>query len=418
MAHVTLLPVGQAWARNSVNVAVFRNDPITTAGDQQFVSYYDADGRVVIAQRKLGDTAWKTTVTDLAGDVTDAHNVISMIADGDGYLHLSWDHHGHPLRYARSNAPGSITFTKADMTGQTEKNVTYPQFFTMPNGDLLFMFRDGESGRGNLVINRYDTKAKTWSQLHANLISGENQRNAYWQACVDPKGSIHVSWVWRESGDVASNHDVCYARSDDGGRTWKRSDGTAYALPITLATAEIAAAVPQKQELINQTSMCTDTDGRPIIATYFRPVGATIVQYFIVRHDGVAWKTIQTTQRKTPFSLSGGGSKAIPVSRPQVLARTIEGKTGVWVVFRDTERDNRVSMAGCDDVANPTWTTRDLTDFSVRYWEPSYDHVRWQRDGVLNLYVQTAGQGDGEGLEDVGPQTAHVLEWKPPANGE
>jgi hypothetical protein len=416
-APPTLMPIGDAWAKDSVNVTVFRNDPITTAGDDQYAAYYNEDGRVVIAHRKLSDTRWTNTVTDLKGKVADAHNGISIIADGDGYLHISWDHHGNPLRYARSKAPGSapgpIEFETLEMTGQTEGNVTYPQFFKLANGNLIFMFRDGASGRGNLVINSYETRAKKWTQIHANLISGEGHRNAYWEACVDGKGSIHVAWVWRESGDVASNHDICYARSDDAGQTWVKSDGSPYSLPITLKSAEIVSKIPQKQELINQTSMCTDTDGRPIIATYFRPVGGTLVQYAIVRFDGRAWQTTVVTDRKTTFSLSGGGSKQIPISRPQVLARSEGGKTGVWVIFRDSERGSRVSMAGCPDLSDPKWTTTDLTDFSVRYWEPSYDHIRWQRDGVLDLYVQMAGQGDGETLEDLPPQTANVLEWKP-----
>jgi hypothetical protein len=410
---VKLMPLGDAWARNSVNVTVFRNDPITTAGDDQYAARYDADGHVVIAHRKLAEATWSETVTDLTGKVTDAHNVISMIADGTGYLHLSWDHHGNPLRYARSTAPGATTFERLPMTGQTEANVTYPQFFRMPGGNLIFMYRDGASGRGNLVIDAYDTRARRWSQLYGNLISGEGHRNAYWEACVDPKGVIHVAWVWRESPNVASNHDVCYARSADGGHTWTKSDGTPYALPITARSAEVASAVPQGRDLINQTSMCTDADGRPVIATYFRGPGDKVVQYYIIRHDGTAWQTIRTTDRTAPFSLAGGGSKAVPISRPQVLARTAGGKTGIWVIFRDAERGSRVSVAACPDLIHPTWTTRDLTDFPVRYWEPSYDHVRWQRDGVLDLYVQVAGQGDGEGLEDVPPQKAQVLEWKP-----
>lgn len=30
------------------------------------------------------------------------------MVDGTGYLHLSWDHHVHPLRYAQSVEPGSL----------------------------------------------------------------------------------------------------------------------------------------------------------------------------------------------------------------------------------------------------------------------------------------------------------------------
>jgi len=75
----------------------------------------------------------------------------------------------------------------------------------MPGGDLIFMFRNGASGNGDLVLNYYDCKAKQWSQRHANLIAGEGKRNAYWQGTVDSKGVIHLSWVWRESPDVARN---------------------------------------------------------------------------------------------------------------------------------------------------------------------------------------------------------------------
>jgi hypothetical protein len=412
-----LMPLGEAWAANSVNAVVFRGDPITTHEQQQYAAYYDADGRVVIASRQIGQVDWQRTVTQLQGNVKDAHDDISIIADSRGYLHVSWGHHGDPLRYTRSKQPGVLEFREQlPMTGQTEGNVTYPQFFRLADGNLLFLYRDGSSGSGNLVVNQYDAATQTWIQLHDNLISGEGKRNAYWQATADVRGSIHLSWVWRESPDVASNHDICYARSDDGGKTWVKSTGEAYKLPITAATAEVAAAVPQKHELINQTSMCTDGEGRPMIATYFRPADEKVVQYMLIRHDGHGWGQEQVSPRRTAFSLSGAGSKQIPISRPQVVAWSKGGHTGAAMIFRDTERESRASIAVCKDLGSAgksRWTVTDLTPFSVRYWEPSFDRVRWERDGVLDLYVQAVGQGDGEALENVPPQTAYVLEWKP-----
>src|SRR6187455_2257993 len=142
-----LMPLAPGWAANSINAGVYRSDPLTTHDQTQYAAFYNADGRVVIATRKLTDTQWTTTVTDLTGNLQDAHNIISIIADGAGYLHVSWDHHGHPLRYVRSKAPESLEFTgKIPMTGKNESNVTYPQFFRLPDGNLLFFFRDGASG--------------------------------------------------------------------------------------------------------------------------------------------------------------------------------------------------------------------------------------------------------------------------------
>src|SRR5688572_24081294 len=94
-ADAHLIALGRAWAANSVNCAVYRNDPITTHDQRRYAAYYDRDGRVIIASHSLAHPDVATVVTPFSGDVKDAHNVISIIADGDGFLHLSWDHHGH-----------------------------------------------------------------------------------------------------------------------------------------------------------------------------------------------------------------------------------------------------------------------------------------------------------------------------------
>src|SRR5438046_87580 len=88
-----LMQIGDAWAQNSINTTVFRNDPVTTFGDKQYAAYYNPEGHIVIATRTIGQTDWQPTVTPLEGNLKDAHRVISIIADGDGYLHISWDHH-------------------------------------------------------------------------------------------------------------------------------------------------------------------------------------------------------------------------------------------------------------------------------------------------------------------------------------
>jgi len=230
--------IGKAWARNSVNANILRHNSVVSHEDNQYVAYYDANGFVMLAKRKLGSKQWVINKTQYKGNAKDAHYSISIMVDGDGYLHMSWDHHGDPLRYCRSKTPASLDLTeKLPMTGKKEGNVTYPEFYRLPNGDLLFMYRDGASGRGNLMMNHYNLKTKEWTQLQDAFINGEGNRNAYWQMCTDTFGTIHLSWVWRESGDVASNHDMGYAKSKDAGRTWLKSNGEKYHLPITAESA-------------------------------------------------------------------------------------------------------------------------------------------------------------------------------------
>lgn len=409
---VRIVDVADGWARNSVNAVVFRKNALVSHGDQQYIAFYDPDARVVLGRRTLGSDAWALRTTPYTGNALDAHNSISLMVDGAGYLHLAWDQHNNALRYARSVGPGALELSdKMPMTGRDEASVSYPEFYRQPDGGLLFFYRDGGSGRGNLVINRYDPAKQTWTRLHSNLISGEGRRNAYWQAFVDHQGTLHVSWVWRESPDVASNHDMAYARSRDGGRSWETSQGRPYTLPITAASAEVAVRIPQNSELINQTSMSADRDGNPYIASYWRRAGSAVPQYQVVYRSGSAWKELALNLRRTPFSLSGVGTKAIPVSRPQIMVSLAGSKPAALLVFRDAERGSKVSVASISDFSAGRWTVRDLTTDAVGAWEPSFDSELWRARGELNLFLQAVPQVDAEGIANVAASKVRVLQW-------
>ena len=238
------------------------------------------------------------------------------------------------------------------------------------------------------------------------LIDGEDERNAYWQLYVDEAGTIHLSWVWRETWTVETNHDICYARSFDNGVTWYKTSGEKYVLPIRAANAEYACRLPQNCELINQTSMSADAAGNPYIATYWRSSDSDVPQYRLVWYDGQAWHNRRVTDRKTPFTLKGGGTKMIPIARPRIVVEA--GET--YYVFRDEERGSRVSVAHTKDVATGEWAITDLTDFPVDAWEPSHDTELWKQERKLHLFVQRTRQGDGEHTAEIEPQMVYVLE--------
>lgn len=402
----------KAWARNTINAVIFRKDSVASNRGVQYIAFYDEKGEVILGNRRLGTDEWTFRKTGFTGNIHDAHNTISIIVDGAGILHMAWDHHGQSLNYVKSVEPGSLMLTdRLIMTGIDEMNVTYPEFFNLPDGGLLFMFRDGSSGNGRTMLNRYDAVSGIWEAIARPLIDGEGLRNAYTnQIAIDNDGSWHISWCWRETGDVSSNHDICYAVSHDEGMTWQTSRGARYRLPIIAETAEYAFSIPQKSELINHTSMTTDNFNHPLIATYWRPEDEVVPQYQVVWHDGLSWRASQIGERKSPFTLSGAGTKRIPMSRPKVLVDR-EGRT--IVIFRDQERGWRVSAAVSEDPHLEEWDIFDLSEDDVGLWEPSYDTSLWQQTGMLNLYVQKVGQGDGERLEDLPPQIVSIYEWQP-----
>lgn len=404
--------VGQGWAGNSINTVAFRQNALVSDVEHQYVAWYAQDGHVMLGKRRIGSDAWEVRDTGLSGDLRDAHNAISIMLDGEGRLHMAWNHHDVGLHYARAVAPGSLELVPAAMLGRDENRVSYPQFFRLPDGGLLFFYRDGRSGQGNLVLNRYDVRGG-WTRVADNLISGEGRRSAYWQACVDVQGTIHLSWVWRESPDVASNHDMAYARSRDGGRSWEDSAGRPYALPITAASAEYAARIPQHSELINQTSMAADAAGHPYIASYWRTAESSVPQYRILYHDGSAWRRLDLDFRHAPFSLSGGGTKAIPIARPQLVVGQANGAPSGVLVFRDHERGDRVSVVDIADFRARRWSVSDLDNEALGAWEPLLDTEAWRRRGELDVFVQRVAQVDGEGLAALPPSAVRVLQWRP-----
>ena len=407
---ISVSEIGPGWSKTSVNAPIFRKNSIVSANDYQFVAYYDSTATVVLAKRKIGELQWELHHTQYKGNVYDAHNVIGIMIDGDGYLHMSWDHHNNPLNYCKSVEPYSLKMTeKQSMTGDKEQVVSYPEFFRFSNGDLLFAYRDGGSGNGNLVLNRYCTETKLWKRLQTNLIDGEGKRNAYWQIHIDINDHILVSWVWRDTPDVATNHDMSFARSCDGGITWINSKGEPYQLPINKNNAEVIYPIPQNSNLINQTSMTSDDKGNVYIATYYRDTNDSCTNFHLIYSDNNIWKQSTITRRSVDFNLSGIGSRSIPISRPQVVVSVSEEKMVLHVIYRDEEQDNKVCISSAT-VADMNWKVQTVSLTGVGRWEPSFDTELWKNRKQLHLFLQHVGQGQAETADDLKPQMVGVLE--------
>ena len=408
--RIKIIPLVPAYARTMVNTPIFRCSSIVSDQKYQFVGFYDEKCQMVIAKRSLDSEVWEYSNTGKTGNCEDAHNSISLGMDGNGYLHISYNQHSNTLNYLKGVEPYSFELCdiKYMVDSVEERKVTYPEFYKKQNGDLIFAYRSGYSGNGNLVLNEYDITNESWSRLQNNLVGGERKRNAYWQLYMDEKDNMYLSWVWRETKDVETNHDICYAKSSDG-VNWCDSHGNIYSIPITMENAEIAWGVPQKSELINQTSMCADMNGNPYIATYWCEPGDSIPQYRVVWNTDLIWNMNKLYERKTPFSLTGSGVKRVPICRPKIL---VDKKNRGFCLFKDIERGEVVSLAYCSDIIKGNWKFIDLTDFSVESWEPSIDNERWKSDNILDIFVQKAYQGSDNNSVQVEPQMVYVIEVK------
>lgn len=298
------LLIDSVWSGHPVGFALLTQLP------HQFVAYYDHERTMVVAHRTLDQDQWEyQPLPEKIG--WDSHNYISMALDEEGYLHLSGNMHGDTLNYYRTGKPYDISSFQQvpQMIGEKETRVTYPEFFYDPEGQLIFTYRDGGSGQGDQIYNWYDVSKKEWRRLlDTQLVDGKGEMNAYLHGPVlGPDGYYHLIWVWRDTPDAATNHDLSYAKSKDL-ITWFQSDGTPQPLPITYDNTEIIDPVPARGGMINgNTVIGFDHQQRPVV-TYHKYDSAGNTQIYNARLENGGWKIYQATDWDFRWDFGGFGS--------------------------------------------------------------------------------------------------------------
>lgn len=298
--------IDRVWSGHQVGFA------LTTSRTRIYVAYYDAARQLTIAQRPKAGGAWIYHKVD-CWTGWDSHNAIAMATDADEQVHVVANLHVDPLNYFRTRQAGDVrTLERVQkmVDPAVEDRMTYPIFLRDGAGRLVFKYRDGGSGDGNEIYNVYDAGARRWSPLlRTPLTDGQGRRNAYFVGPVlGPDKAFHIAWVWRETPDASTNHDLSYARSEDLIH-WRRSDGRPLDLPITLDKAEIVDPVPVDGGMINNNTVVGfDAEGRPMITFHkFDKAGNT--QIHLARRDKSGWKIVQVSDwTGFRWDFRGGGS--------------------------------------------------------------------------------------------------------------
>jgi hypothetical protein len=344
-------------------------------------------------------------------------------------MHLSWGMHGDAFHYSRSTTPvtGSAPIVlgpDTTMTGR-ENSVTYPQFLKLPDGDLLYLFREVTSGNGDTFLNRYDTATRTWDNVHRSgstqlpFIKGTGwtpNYNAYpnMPQLGGDGDDLFLTWCWRYNSDspageagYQTNNNFAFGRSNDAGLTWQRHDGTPYVLPVSrngesgnpATAAQHIVTIPEGSSLINQASMCLDRTGNPVIASWWAPEAPANHrrQYMVAfRHDNGSWQIRPVSNRTlNPTTTKYSESAVRDLGRPIVVN---DDSDRVIVAYRDDAGDNGLtishSLPKAQDPDRLVWIEFDLTRDNLGNFEPIIDNELWDRDRQLHfLYQQSQGEG-------------------------
>lgn len=284
--------IDRVWASHFVRFALLKSD------HQLFIGYYDANRQLTVACRPKRSSKWIFHKVDTWLG-WDTHNSITLGLDKSGHLHVSGNMHADPLVYYKTSDPGdvrSLFRVKTLFDPRQEKRMTYPSFLRGRDDELIYHFRDGGSGSGNEIYLVYDEKSQTWRSLHDGpLLDGQKKHSAYFIGPTrGPDGWFHLVWVWRDTPDAGTNHDLSYARSPDL-VSWERADGISLNLPITIETGDVVDAVPSGGGMLNGNTLINfDPEGHALIA-YFKHDQGGNTQIHIARKIEDGWQIICVT---------------------------------------------------------------------------------------------------------------------------
>lgn len=420
------------------NGVSFQQDAVTSFAGYQYAGYYDDDRHVCIARRALASTTWQPACfTDYTATTSDTHNVVSLgISPLDGTIHVAFDHHVSALHYRVSStgvatSPATHTWSTALfgavtdrlVAGVAETSVSYPRFLVSPDGDLALIRRSGGSGNGSSILYRYDAGTHTWTKpgtfiaASGSYPGGDGNRSPYLDyPQYDATGRLHLTWMWRETTDAGSNHDLNYAYSDDDGSTWRNGAGALVATtgttPMSVSTTGIRfATIGVNRGLLNQQSSFVDGAGVVHVMTQHAPAsfpattdGAAALAARVYHHY---WRTTDGTWHVQELGFSG--------SRPKLV---VADGGDAYLVYR-----TGTTLAIARGSAAAGYGDWQQIQTLPGTWggEPLLDVPRWRSTGVLSIFLQEAQVSPGAAsalhvldvsVQPGSPLTPPVAEWR------
>ncbi|MEV7989874.1 BNR repeat-containing protein [Micromonospora sp. NPDC085948] len=386
-----------------MNGESFQQDGIVSHRRWQYAAFWDQQGYVNVSRRPTNGT-WQTIrLTDYRTTTTDSHNVISIgLSHVDGSVHLSFDMHSQRFRYRKSVAgiatsPDTATWSPAifgavqnNLAGRDMAVMTYPQFTTMPDGNLQLTIRTGESGNGNQVLFEY--RAGAWAFVGKIMNGTTLGNNAYlFGFQYDGQGVLHMTWTVRETFDASTNHDLYYAYSTDRGRTWRSGSGaligTADSSPIsTTTTVARFWAIGQNRGLMNQESQTVDSAGNVhVLASHLPPSAPSDAVFSNARTSAVLvhyWREAATGQwRQRILGYQAGVSRGdIGVdSRDNLFVVSAASNTGVLQIATASR------ASGWSDWAVRYRSTATFTS------DPLLDHRLLKSNNIASVFAPHQG---------------------------
>ena len=285
----------------------------TTAADRRHLlamaSHYDhATGRVP-----------KPTIVHDKQGVDDPHDNPSLALDGDGHLWVFVSGRGRhrPGLTYRSLDPHS---TEAfERVGEFE--FTYPQPWWMPDGGFLHLFTKYTGVRELYWSTSDDGRAWAPDRKLAGM-------GGHYQVSVRRGATVMTAFNMHPGGNVDQRTNLYFARTDDGGQTWRAASGETLDTPLTeLHNPALVRDFMSEHRLVYMKDINVDEQGNPVIlllaSSDFRPGPNGAPRTWTLAHwTGGEWVFREVTQSTHNYDM---GSLCIEPEGWRIVAPTEPG---------------------------------------------------------------------------------------------
>jgi hypothetical protein len=356
--------------------------------------------RIRTLNRDSGE--WSAVYT--VGDAHDNHGGPSLTIDAEGFLHIAYYPHHHPMRYRRSLKPNDASaWTDPEEFG---KRTTYPTLVCGADGTLYCTCR--ESGDGPWQCNLYTKKpGGVWEGPHTIMVSQHNGYSHFMDAlCWGPgQKTLHLS-TRIYGGDPARGHTVGYMRSHDAGKTWENSRGESIALPATSADIEVIASAPTGEGAgLRAGSIASDANGVPYVL--YSDYDAKPTEAFLARADGAGGWEKRALLPSMPSELAGHG-----LLTPGVVSIGEGGRIYLALTSVDRRIDAEASLWG-NPSSEVVWMEMDSFDGEIASrvisaidpetpaWLPNLERPTGHNGVKRPSLIYTLGERGGKNTEIV-----------------
>ncbi len=216
------------------------SNKIVTLGTKTHFSWLDSEGEKFLVRVQSYDSqnnSWSSTYT--IGEAHDNHGGPALTCDREGYLHVVYYPHHHPMRYRKSRYPNN----SSEWLDEVEfgEKTTYPTLVCGPDDTLYCSVRKSYEDQ-NWEARLYEKKKNgNWKFVETLLQSrypgyAHFQESLSWSSRgLQLSGRIHEH---SDSDSYGKLQTVIYMRKAASGMRWMDSAGNYLDLPATSVTTE------------------------------------------------------------------------------------------------------------------------------------------------------------------------------------